>query len=237
MSTPLYVKIRSGLEARIHSGELPPGARIPTEAEIQAEHGVSRSVAQRVLNDLAQSGLVVRRKRLGTHVAEGARQVNLLRSLDPRLETAGIPGTMVVISAEVMPAGKAEVHLPGLSDDTPVTQLVRVRHDLDDSPIVIEVVAVPFSTAPHLMDEDLQDVSIRAYFAQHGVPIARSRMYFDPILLSQPHAGLLEIEPGIAVLRRRRLMWQPNGDIAESAAYYLRPDSLEFYVEYSEDSH
>ncbi|AOY71318.1 hypothetical protein ARZXY2_1773 [Arthrobacter sp. ZXY-2] len=127
--------------------------------------------------------------------------------------------------------------LPGVDDETPVTQLVRVRHDLDETPIVIEIVAIPFSLVPHLLDEALEDLSVRAYFAQTGVPIARSRMYFDPVLLEQRHAELLEIDPGVAVLRRRRVMWQPNGDIAESAAYYLRPDSLEFYVEYSEDSH
>lgn len=210
---------------------------MPTEAELQAEHGVSRSVAQRVLNDLAQSGLVVRRKRLGTHVAEGARQVNLLRSLDPRIQSAGLPGRMVVISGEVMPAGKAEVELPGIDDDEPVTQLVRVRHDLDDTPIVLEVVAVPFALAPRLLDEDLEELSIRAHFAKTKLSIARSRMYFDPILLEPRHAELLDIKPGVAVLRRRRHMWQPNGQIAESAAYYLRPDALEFYVEYSENSH
>jgi DNA-binding GntR family transcriptional regulator len=237
MSTPLHLKIRTGLEAKIQSGELPPGARMPTEAELQAEHGVSRSVAQRVLNDLAQAGLVVRQKRLGTHVAEGARQVNLLRSLDPRIESAGIPGRMVVISGEIMPAGKAEVQVPGLDDDDPVTQLVRVRHDQDDTPIVIEVVAIPFSLAPRLLEEQLESLSVRAHFAKNKVSIARSRMYFDPILLEPRHADLLGIEPGVAVLRRRRMMWQPNGQIAESAAYYLRPDALEFYVEYSEPSH
>ncbi|MCO4276013.1 GntR family transcriptional regulator [Pseudarthrobacter sp. HLT3-5] len=237
MSTPLYVKIRTGLEARIHSGDLPPGARMPTEAELQAEHGVSRSVAQRVLNDLAHAGLVVRQKRLGTHVAEGARQVNLLRSIDPRIGSAGIPGRTAVVSAGVMPAGKAEVDVPGIDDDEAVIQLVRVNYDQDEKPFMVEVAAIPFSLAPRLLEEELEELAVRAYFASTGVQIARSRMYFDPILLEQRHAVLLGIDPGVAVLRRRRLMWQPNGQIAESTAYYLRPDAIDFYVEYSEQNH
>lgn len=236
MNTPMYLTIRSGLEAQIQSGELPPGAKMPTEAELQAEHGISRSVAQRVLNDLASAGLVIRQKRLGTHVAEGARQVNLLRSVDPRLGSANLPGRLVTVSAEVLTAGKAEVEVPGIDNDAPVIQLIRVRHDLDDTPIVVEVAAIPFGLAPRLLDEQLETVSIRAHFTQTGVPIASSRMYFDPILLDQGKADLLGIEPGVAVLRRRRFMWQPNGQIAESAAYYLRPDALEFYVEYTDQN-
>lgn len=234
MLAPRYQVIRAGLEGRIRTGELAPGSRLPTEAELQSEHGVSRSVAQRVLNDLAQAGLVIRRKRLGTYVAKGAQQVNLLRSVDPRIGSADIPGWHSVVSAEVLAARDAQVELPGIEDDEPVTQLVRVRHDVDERPNVIEIAAIPFALAPRLLDEPLADLSVREYFANNGVGISRSRMYFDPILLEQHHADLLEINPGVAVLRRRRHMWQSNGQIAESAAYYLKPDSLEFYVEYSD---
>lgn len=234
MLTPRYQTIRSELEERIQSGDLPPGAKVPTEAELQVEHGVSRSVAQRVLNDLAHAGLVVRRKRLGTHVANGARQVNLLRSVGPKVGSAGIPGRLSVISAEIVPAGMAEVHLPGMDAAEPVTQLVRVRHDLDDSPVVVEVAAIPFALSPKLLDEQLETLAILEHFAALDVSIARSRMYFNAMLLEKKHADLLGISPGVAILRRRRHMWQPNGQIAESTAYYLRPDSIELYLEYSD---
>lgn len=236
-STPLYVRIRAGLESQIQSGELPPGARVPTEAELQAAHGVSRSVAQRVLNDLAHAGLVVRRKRLGTYVAEGARQVNLLRSLNPKVLNSGLPGRMEVVSAEVIPASKAEIPVPGFTGDEPVTQMIRVRHDADNTPTVIEISIVPFALAPRLLDEHLETFAIRAHFDKNKVKIAKSRMYFDPVLVEQRHADLLSIDPGVAVLRRRRYMWQPNGDIAEAAAYYLRPDAFEFFIEYADTTH
>ncbi|MFG1921033.1 GntR family transcriptional regulator [Cryptosporangium sp. NPDC048952] len=234
MTKSIHQVIRAQLEARIMSGDLEPGAKVPTEAELQAEHRVSRSVAQRVLNDLARDGLVVRRKRLGTHVADGARQINLMRSVDPRLDSAGLPGQMSVVSAGVLPAEQARVKLPGVPASEAVTQLVRVRRDLDGSPIVVEVAAIPFRLVPRLLDENLETVSVRAYFADTDVPIAKSRMYFEPVLLDDEYAGLLEIEPGQAALLRRRLMWQPNGQLAESTAYYLRPGALEFYIEYTD---
>lgn len=234
MATPLYQKIRTELEARIRSGELAPGAKVPTEAELQAEHGVSRSVAQRALNDLAQAGLVVRHNRRGTHVTQGARQVNLLRFVGPKVGSAGVPGRLSVVSAEILPAGAAQVQLPGLDDDEPVTQLVRVRHDLDDTPVVVEVAAVPFRLSPRLKNEDLEKFAILEHFAALGVSVARSRLYFDAIILEQSHADLLKIEAGVPILRRRRHLWQPNGKIAESTYYHLRPDFIDLYLEYTD---
>ncbi|MBO0982145.1 GntR family transcriptional regulator [Microbacterium sp. SD291] len=237
MTAPQYQIIRAELEARIVSGELAPGAKVPTEAELQFEYQVSRSVAQRVLNDLANAGLVIRRKRLGTHVADGARQINLMRSVDPRIGDANLPGRMDVVEGTVIPAGKAAVTLPGLDDLEPVIQLTRVRRDVtDDSATVVEIAAIPFALTPELLEENLEDVSVRAYLAQQGVEIARSRMYFDPVLLDEENAALLQLTAGIPVLRRRRLMWQSNGQIAESAAYYLKPGAMEFYIEYSDEN-
>ncbi|MGV9798563.1 GntR family transcriptional regulator [Mycobacterium sp. NPDC003449] len=231
---PQYQTIRSEIEARIRSGELKPGTRLPAEVELQKEYGVSRATVQKAVNELASSGHVVRHRGRGTHVAQGAPQMNLLRSVDPRQDAAGVPGRLVVVSAAVITAGKAEVDVPGINDEAPVIQLVRKRVDDNDAPFVIEVSAVPFSLAPHLLDGDLDDLKIRGYFTDHAIAISRSRMYFDPVLLQKRYAELLDIEPGVAILRRRRYMWRPNGQIAESAAYYLRPGTVDFYIEYSE---
>jgi len=230
----LHQLIRTELEARIQSGDLPPGARLPTEAELQQEHNVSRATAQRVLNDLAQAGLVVRRRGRGTHVADSARHVNLLRLVDPRLGSAKIPGEHRVLSAKVVPAANALVELPGIDDDAPVIQLVRLKYDATDNPFTIETQAIPFALAPGLLDEDLVHLTTREYFAANKVPIARTRIYLDAVNIDERNAEVLDIEPGVAVLRRRRLMWLTDGKIAESGAHYLRPDTIEFYLDNTE---
>jgi len=229
-----YQAIRAELEAQIHSGALPPGARLPTEAELQVTHGVSRATAQKALNELAQAGLVVRRRRAGTHVAEGVEQVNLLRYLDPNIRSGpGRPGRHRVLAAAVMQAAEAAVELPGIADAEPVTQLVRLKYDENEAPLVVEIAAVPFALAPSLAHEDMEHQTTRAFFQKHGVPIARSRMYLDPVLLDDRNAELLGVAPGVPIHRQRRLMWLTNGDLAESAMYYTRPGVLELFVEYN----
>ncbi|WP_020667283.1 GntR family transcriptional regulator [Amycolatopsis nigrescens] len=233
MAPPLYLRIRAELEERIRSGDLPPGTRLPTEAELREQHGVSRATAQRVLHELAQAGLVVRHRRRGTFVADGVRQENLLRFVNPQLTGPEIPGRHAVHSAAVIPASDAEVELPGLGADQPVTQLVRLKFDVDENPIAVEFTAVPFALAPRLLDEDLVNLTMMPYFARQGVPVAKSRMYLDPVLLEKRHADLLAIAPGQPVLRQRRLTWLTNGEIAESGAYFLRPGMMDFYIEHS----
>ncbi|WP_158893527.1 GntR family transcriptional regulator [Amycolatopsis anabasis] len=233
MAAPLYQRIRQDLESRIRSGELPPGSRLPTEAELRDQHGIGRATAQRVLHELAQAGLVERHRRRGTFVTDGVRQENLLRFVNPNIAGPEIPGRHEVHSAAVVPAANARPVLPGVPDDTAVVQLVRRKFDVDGEPIAVEYSAVPFALAPRLLDEDLVHLTTIPYLREQGVPLATARMYLDPILLDEQDAELLDCAAGVPVLRQRRLIWLENGDLAESAAYLLRPGMMEFFVEQS----
>ena len=233
MTAPLYLRIRNEFEARIRSGELPPGSRLPTEAELQERFGVGRATAQRVLHELAQAGLVERHRRRGTFVVDGVRQENLLGFVNPQLSGPEIPGRHEVYSASVVRAAEVTPPVPGLTDDTPVIHLVRRKFDVEDIPIALEYATVPFALAPHLLDEDLAHLTMIPYFRGQGVPLATSRMYLDPVLLDGPTGELLACEPGTPLLRQRRLTWLENGELAESAAYLMRPGLMEFYIEQS----
>ena len=233
MAVPAYLRIRTELEQRIRSGALPPGSRLPTEAELQQQHSVSRATAQRVLSELAQAGLVERHRRRGTFVAEGARQENLLRMVNPVLQGPEIPGRHAVESAAVIPARDADVELPGVADDEPVHQLRRLKFDTDDNPIAIELSAIPLSLAPRLHEEDLAHLTVHDYFARNGVPAAKSRVYIDPALLDEANAARLRMSEGQAVIRLRRLTWLADGKLAEAMWHIIRPDLVEFFIEHT----
>jgi DNA-binding GntR family transcriptional regulator len=233
MDAPKYQRIRADIEARITSGELRPGARVPTEAELREEYGVSRATAQRTLHELAQAGLVVRYRRRGTFVAAGARQENLLRFTDVRQTGPEVPGPHIVHSARVVPAGDADVVLPGLPDTEPVNELRRVKYDEQGEPLAVELTAVPFALAPHLLSEDLEHLTVLHYFHRTGVPVSTSRMYIEPLILDEATAALLETPPGVAVLRLRRLTRLADGALAEAMWHIMRPGLTEFFVEQS----
>lgn len=233
MAIPKYQRIRAELEARIHSGELPPGARVPTEAELQQQYGVSRATAQRTLHELARAGLVIRYRRRGTFVAGSVRQENLLRFTDVRQTGPEVHGPHTVRSARVVPADDADVDLPGVDATAPVSELRRVKYDDRGEPLAVELTAVPFSLAPRLLSEDLRDLTVLHYFHRTGVPVTTSRMYVEPALLDADTAGLLHTTSGQPVLRLRRLTWLADGGLAEAMWHVMRPGVTEFYIEQS----
>jgi len=62
------------LTADITGGKLPPGARLPTEQELIAATGVSRTVVREAVAALRAEGLVVTRQGVGAFVADDARR-------------------------------------------------------------------------------------------------------------------------------------------------------------------
>jgi DNA-binding FadR family transcriptional regulator len=62
------------LSADILSGKLKPGARLPTEQEMIAAAGVSRTVVREAVAALRADGLVVTRQGVGAFVADTARR-------------------------------------------------------------------------------------------------------------------------------------------------------------------
>jgi GntR family transcriptional regulator len=61
MADPIYQRIAAELRQRIDSGELPPGAKLPTETELQAHYGVSRVPVREATDLLEHAGLIERR--------------------------------------------------------------------------------------------------------------------------------------------------------------------------------
>lgn len=74
---PLYKQILGEVRTRIAAGDWPGGSRLPTEAVLASELGVSRVTIRQALGAAVEAGLVVRVPGKGTYVADGA---NVTRS-------------------------------------------------------------------------------------------------------------------------------------------------------------
>jgi GntR family transcriptional regulator, transcriptional repressor for pyruvate dehydrogenase complex len=64
----LALELVESLGDRIRDGRIVPGAKLPTEAAIMGEFGVSRTVVREALSKLQASGLVATRHGIGTFV-------------------------------------------------------------------------------------------------------------------------------------------------------------------------
>jgi GntR family transcriptional repressor for pyruvate dehydrogenase complex len=84
------------LAAQIESAELSPGQRLPTEAQLAATHGVSRSVVREAVHRIKSRGLLVSRQGSGVFVAAVAPHHSLafdpevMMSVDRLIEVAEV---------------------------------------------------------------------------------------------------------------------------------------------------
>jgi DNA-binding GntR family transcriptional regulator len=88
---PKYLQIVEDLRQKIASGELPPGARLPSRPEIQRDYGVSNTVALRVGEVLKSEGLAEARSGSGTYVRERPQPKRMVRLFTLRLDSPGSP--------------------------------------------------------------------------------------------------------------------------------------------------
>ena len=76
----LYERVKSSLRERIVDGTYKPEQKIPSEAELIREFGVSAITVRRALRDLRVEGRLISRQGLGVFVADKPR---ITRSLNP----------------------------------------------------------------------------------------------------------------------------------------------------------
>ena len=99
MTMPVYRRIADEIAARITSGELTPGAAVPSTRQIVLRYGVAMATATKVIAHLRDQGLVRARPGLGTVVAGGAGPAGVAPDRDSVVEAA-----VAIADAEGLPA-------------------------------------------------------------------------------------------------------------------------------------
>jgi len=80
---PAYQTLRDQIRDEIAAGQYSDGARLPTESELVARHGLSRQTVRRAFQDLVAEGVVFRVPGRGTYASErGRRYLRQLGSIE-----------------------------------------------------------------------------------------------------------------------------------------------------------
>ncbi|WNV86392.1 TetR/AcrR family transcriptional regulator C-terminal domain-containing protein [Umezawaea sp. Da 62-37] len=88
---PPYRRIVAELRARILTGDLRPGDRLPSIRQIARRQDVAIATATKVVAALREEGLVEPKVGSGTVVGRGVRPAGPIRTPPPRARSAGVP--------------------------------------------------------------------------------------------------------------------------------------------------
>jgi GntR family transcriptional regulator len=105
MADPLYRRIAQDLRQRIQSGELAPGAKLPTELELRESYEASRNTIRDAIKWLVSNSLVETRPGQGTFVVDRIAPFVTTLSADPESGLGG-GGESEAVFAEVRERGR-----------------------------------------------------------------------------------------------------------------------------------
>lgn len=143
----LHRRIYADLETRILSGDWAPGQRIPFEHELTRRYGCSRMTVNKAISELAERGLVTRRRRAGTFVAQPRAQSAVLAipDLKAEVEARGQTYGYELLARRVRePASDEEYEL---ASGKPLIEL-RCLHRADGSPLALERRVISLAVTP-----------------------------------------------------------------------------------------
>ena len=200
-----YARVKHFLKDELAQGRWPPGALMPSDAELVARFGVSRMTVTRALRELQAEGLVERVQGVGTFAAHLYRVSSTLTIRD--------------LHEEIVSRGHrhdAEVHVareedatPGLAAQLGLATGARVFHTLivhfeNGVPLQCEDRYVNPACAPHYLDVDFTRVTPTHYLLEVA-PLWEAQYSIQASTPTAREAQLLEIdvaEPCLVVVRR-----------------------------------
>lgn len=219
----LYHQLFLMLRDDILSGRRAFGSMLPTEEELAANYEVSRITARRALSELADAGLVERRRRIGTRVIHHAPdepvEVSIQQAIDS-LVSFGRKTTVRVVEFSRAPAPPHIAAALQIETGTPTIRAARLRL-LDKEPLGYVLSHAPARLAPLITRKRLSAAPILDVLQSGGVEIGGAEQHISAVAADPHIAAELDIEARAPLLQISRIVLDKQGaPVLLTEAYY-----------------
>ncbi|AGB75347.1 transcriptional regulator, histidine utilization repressor, GntR family (plasmid) [Rhizobium tropici CIAT 899] len=207
---PIHQKILKDIESRIVSGIWPPGYRIPVEHELLKEYRCSRMTVNKALSTLAERGMIIRRRKLGSFVASRQidRTVMDIQDISTEAELAGHEHSHTMLMRKVERLDSATAIRLG---ETVGAEILRLHclHAVDGKANALERRIIMLDLVPSARTESFASVPPGKWLLDM-VPWSKARHVIRAVSADAATARLLETERGEACLTLIRQTWQSS---------------------------
>jgi len=230
---PFYAQLSGYIEQQVRSYKWVAGQLLPSEHELCAVAGVSRTVVRQAINELEHKGLVTKqsgkRSSIAFPIYQGSLMQNLSGFYDDAIAKGRQPYTKV-LGLQVIPAAPEIGAALQIEEGSPVIELNRLRF-LDGEPEVLVVTYLPQSMCPGLLNEDFSNESLYRLLAQkYGLRITQGIRTIKAIALDRKSAGLLGVRTGSPALLLKSRGQLADGRPLEYFIALHRGDRAQFEV-------
>lgn len=206
-SGPIYKQIERAVRGEILSGRWPPGHRIPPEHTLLKWFSTTRATVSKALSKLTEAGLLERRRKQGTIVAQTTESHAVIGYLDIRkeIEAKGREYSYRVLRATSIIAGAKTAAWPEVPAGTPILHLQAV-HNGFGKPEVLEERFINLDAAPDAVDADFEAETPNIWLLAR-LPCTRLRHSIKAEIANAEQAQQLQIPVNGPLLVSRRRTW------------------------------
>jgi len=221
------------LRDRILSGAIAFGAKLPTENELAAVHGVSRVTVRRALGELARERLIERRRSAGTRVVYRPVLAPMTADISGMLASLADMGrrtAVKLLSFDYVPAEGAAAQALGVASDQMLQRSVRVR-SVDGEPFSYLTTFVPESVSLTFTRQELASRPLLDLLERAGVKVEHARQRISAGLATPDVAAALDVRTGTPLIELTRVVYDQSGRGVEHLHALYRPDRYAFEID------
>lgn len=228
---PLHLQAEKVLRAIISDPQYANGKFLPNEVQLAKQLAISRSTLRQALNKLVYEGLLVRKKGIGTKVAEPAissKSKNWL-SFTQEMTARGIAIRNFELHVTWVTPDEAVANFFGIATDKKILKLERLRGKAE-GPFVY-FISYFHPRVGLTGEEDFKRPLYDILEKDHHVVATLSKEEISAKAADKFLAGKLEVEPGSPILLRKRFVYDQGERPIEYNLGYYRADSFVYTVE------
>lgn len=227
---PLHTQVEELIRKLIEAPEFKNGNFLPKEVELANRLGVSRNTIRQATNKLEYEGLLIRKKGVGTKVAQQTLSTGLDHwySFTEEMLQQGVKVENIELKAEKVKAEEKVARFFNIPLHRNVVKLSRLRGARGEPFVYFESY---FHPRIGITDkEDFAHPLYRLLEEKFGVVVVRSNEHISARL-----AGLmakkLTVDPQSAILLRERFVYDPGDRPIEYNIGYYRADKFTYSID------
>jgi GntR family transcriptional regulator len=232
---PYYAQLAAILRNAIGDGDWPPGYALPSEADLCAMFGVSRTAVRQALAELSAEGLVHKEKGRGSFVRapRAGFVVQEMRGFFEEMRDQGRSVQTEVLDLRTVLAAPDYAALLDVPTGSELIRLERLR-SADDEAILLVETLLPSPRFKSVLDQDLATGSLYQHLqeAYDVVPRGGHRLV-EAVAADRRTARLLGVRAGSPLLRLRSVNVDQAGAPFEAFTGWYRADRTSFQISIS----
>ena len=216
---PLYKQIVRALSDLIANGTYRPGDKLPTEAELIEQFGVSRITVRSAIKEMEDAGLVERARGKGTFVSSDT-QMYAADDRESFTHSCQLAGKKA--STRVLEMGW---DFPSLRDAKLRSRRLRL---VDGKPTMLETNS--YSAALSFLEHESLDDSLMAVLDRQGIKMGPNTRTLEVCYASELEAAYLNVELDSSLLLFVDRRYAPSGEPLFISRQVYCTERLKFYL-------